>query len=246
MMARRTVIGAGLVALGALFISGCKQYPKHVYRFKLTVEVETPEGLRSGYSVYEITANDRQKILPDEAARAWSTRGEAVAVDIAPGKTLFALLKTKAHHGDMASLSMQTLLPDWNYDVVGSAERIANRQGITSPAKVKPELYPIMVTFRDNNDPTSIEMVDPEKIEASFGVGANLKSITAEVTDEQVNLSIADKLSWFRTVQKDGGNFIPMEKFLTTDGFLRYRPAQGYDPKLAEIGLSYFSTESNK
>lgn len=190
MMARRSLLGTGLVAIASLFAVGCTQYPKHVYRFKLTINIETPQGMRSGFSVYEITANQRQKILPEEAARAWSTRGEAVAVEIAPGKALFALLKTKAHHEDMASLSMQTLAPDWNFDVVGTAERIAKRKDIVSSAEVAPELYPIMVTFKDINDPTSIEMVDPANLEASFGQGVRLRAVIAEVTEDSVTIGI--------------------------------------------------------
>lgn len=201
MMVRRALLKASVAIFGTMLVAGCEQYPKYVYRFKLTIEVETPQGLRSGYSIYEITANQRQKILPEEAARAWSTRGEAVTVGIAPDKTLFALLKTSAHHEDMASLSMQALVPNWNYDVVGSAKRIANRKEIKSAAEVPTELYPMLVTFRNIDDPASVERVDPDNLSASFGEGVKLKAITAEITDSPITLSIKETLPWLSTLR---------------------------------------------
>lgn len=71
------------------------------YRLRLTVEVDTPQGLRKGSSVYEVWANNKTALLPDEAKRDWGVRGEAVAVDLPNGQTLFAPLKTNAKHGDL-------------------------------------------------------------------------------------------------------------------------------------------------
>lgn len=79
------------------------------YRFRMTVEVDTPDGLKTGSSVYEVTAEGRWSPLPETQSSFLGERGEAVAVEIAPGRTLFALLKTDARLGDMATLSMQTL-----------------------------------------------------------------------------------------------------------------------------------------
>ena len=88
---RRAVFG---LLVAPLFLSGCAELFPSKYRFRMTVEVETPEGLRRGSSVYQIWANDTTSILPDEAKRDWGSKGEAVAVDLPGGKTLFALMKT--------------------------------------------------------------------------------------------------------------------------------------------------------
>lgn len=183
--------------LGGAALCGLVWYtspPQHRYRFKMTIEVETPEGIRSGSAVYEVTAQNLQALLPDEADRSWATKGEAVAVDLPRGVTLFALLKTGAMHGDMASLSMTALDPAYNNDVVESAERISTGQGIISPAIVKPTDYPMLVWFPDINDPRSVTQVDPGDLQESFGAGYRLKAITVQVTDAPVSTGIEKRL----------------------------------------------------
>ncbi|MDX2209450.1 MAG: hypothetical protein SFV20_03730 [Sphingopyxis sp.] len=193
MIARRPFVAllAGAALAG---LTGCISPPKHRYRFKMMIEVETPDGIRSGSSVYEVTAQDLQALLPDEADRKWSTKGEAVAVDLPDGVTLFALLKTGAMHGDMASLSMAALDPAFNNDVVESAERISTGHGIISPAIVKRSDYPMLVWFPDINDPRSVAQVDPGDLQKSFGAGYRLKAITVQVTDEPVSTGIEKRL----------------------------------------------------
>lgn len=197
-MQRREVMG---LLAGALAIStaGCGGPFRKRYRFKLTVEVETPEGLKSGSSVIEVWAAFE---TPGSQRRMWRVRGEAVAVDLPGGQTLFALLKTNAHYEDMAGLSMMTLDPRFQYDVVESAERIARRDGIRSPAEVAPKDYPLLVRFRGVVDPASVRQVDPADLVTSFGPGMRLKRITVEVTDDAVTTGIEKRLVWLPRVYK--------------------------------------------
>lgn len=51
-MNRRVTLGS-LLALGTLALAGCGD-PTPTYRYRLTVEVNTPEGLRTGSSVIEV------------------------------------------------------------------------------------------------------------------------------------------------------------------------------------------------
>lgn len=195
MMARRGVIGligSGLTAL----LSGCGLFGGSSYRFRMTVEVETPGGLKTGSSTYEVAAKNLISILPDMADRQWSIKGEAVAVDLPGGKTLFALLKTGAIQGDLAGLSMAALDPAFKNDIVESAQRIARGDGIRSPAEVAPSDYPMLVTFGDIADPASVVQVDPADMAARFGAGVKLRRIVVEVTDEAVSSGIEDRLAW--------------------------------------------------
>ena len=190
MMARRTMLGTGLGALTALFAAGCAQYPKYVYRFKLTVEIDTPDGVRSGYSVYEVTAQKHAKLLPEARARSRDVRGEAVAVDLPGGKTVFALLKTINGSGDdnLAYLSMATLDPAYQNDWIESAQRIISGVGTVSPAEVATENYPMLVMFKDINNPTSIERIEP----AAIGI----RRIVVEVTVAPLTTGINSRLPW--------------------------------------------------
>ena len=66
--------------------------PRFTYRYRMTVEVDTPAGLRTGSSVIEVTT--RWDNAPPHASGVHSrVRGQAVAVDMPGGDTLFALLR---------------------------------------------------------------------------------------------------------------------------------------------------------
>jgi len=194
----RTISALAITILSVAALSGCTLLGRSTYRFELTVEVDTPEGPRRGSSVIEVWASYN---MPGSQERLWRVRGEAVAVDLPDGKTLFTLLKTGAIHGDMAGLSMEALDPAFKNDVVESAERIAERKKITSPATVAPASYPTLVTFGDIADPTSVELVDPDNLAATFGEGTALRRITVQITDDPVTTGIEKRLGWLDEVR---------------------------------------------
>lgn len=67
--------------------------------------------------------------------------------------------------------------------------------GLTiSPAEVAPEDYPLLVTFGDMQDPTSVTRVGPTNLAASFRPGVRLKHIVLEVTDDDVTTGIEQRL----------------------------------------------------
>ena len=197
MMARRGVMGVLAGGL-ALALSGCGSLFPARYRFRLTVEVETPQGLRTGSSVYEVKAWNEPGMDPSGKVRKWSVRGEAIAVDLPGDRVLFALLKTAAHFGDMAGLSMSTLYPAFRaegYDVVGVARELA-REDSRNREEVARKDYPMLVTFRDLTNPATVELADPNDLAAAFGTGVRLKHIIAEKTDDPVAHGIERRLAW--------------------------------------------------
>lgn len=190
------LIGALLAIVAGIYLEWKIAYPTHTYRFRLTVEVDTPEGVKSGSSVYQVQAKKLPKLLPEMGTRSVEVRGEAVAIDLPGGQTLFALLKTGAHFGDMMGLSMNTLHPDFRgarYDVVGVAKALKKGQ-YPGPAKVAPADYPMLVTFTDIADPASVVQVDPGDLAASFGEEVRLRRITVEVTGDRVTTGIQKRL----------------------------------------------------
>lgn len=193
----------------SLLLSGCgilDALADESFRFRMTVEVQTPQGLKSGSSVYEITAGKRWQILPDARSREVTVRGEAVAVDVGPGKTLFTLLRTHAHFESMVGLSMETLDPHFTdrYDVVEVAGRLAARDGAEPPVPVDPKNYPMLVTFADLGDPTSVVRVDPDDLAATFDEGVSLKRITVQITDDPVTTGIEQRLGVFGVEEGHG------------------------------------------
>lgn len=202
MIGRRTFL-VGISISSLPIVTGCAELFPETYHFRMTVEVETPEGARSGSSVYKVWANNKTPLLPEESKREWGVNGDAVAVDLPGGRTLFALLKTGAAHGDLAGLSMAALDPAFRNDIVESARRISSGRGVLQKAVVRPEDYPMLVMFRDIDDPASVERVDPANLATSFGPGYGLRRIIVEITNERVSRGIENRLDWWHLYRKE-------------------------------------------
>lgn len=189
----------GFALLLTTLLSCCGLVP-HSYRFKMRVEVQTPQGLRSGSAVYQvIAANTLLPLLPEESKHDWTVKGQAVAVDLPNGRTLFALMRTgNLHRGDLAKMSMATLDPAFKNDIVESAGRLALRFGVHHQAQVQAADYPLLVVFDDNHIPASAKQIDP-KSSAEFGSGCRVTHITAELTNDPVTRGIEKRLPWLTT-----------------------------------------------
>src|SRR5271166_2088213 len=89
---RRRFLGATAVSL-TLPLNGCATRPRR-FRYRLKLQVATPEGLRSGSGVMETAEgyNDGLLDLLSQTAVVFGTRGEAVIVDLGARGLLFALL----------------------------------------------------------------------------------------------------------------------------------------------------------
>lgn len=166
------LIVGGLVALGghALWraaIGGAT----YSWRQRLTVEVETPSGEASGAAVTSVRKTDTSGPFVPVEARGVHTEvsGEAVAVEVAPGRWLFALLKGPG--GDFSDAG------HWFYAAYGLDKAPSFEASMAQlraeprdqPRPLPPEAWPLMVTFDDINDPKSVRRVDPDDLDAAFG-----------------------------------------------------------------------------
>lgn len=82
------------VALPVALIYGAIQvmYPTCTFRYKLTAEVMTPDGLKTGSSVIEVSYSSVHPLPNPGRWRADTVLGEALYVDLGSGKNLFILL----------------------------------------------------------------------------------------------------------------------------------------------------------
>lgn len=170
-------------------------YPTHSWRQKITITVTTPEGEKTGSAVHAV-AWYPNPIFKDGAKYHLALQGEAVAVEAAPGKVLFALLagpsgSSSEYAGLMALYRFGvTPLGGHNFpwaEADFAGVRAARRKG---PADLPTELLPMLVTFRDIADPKSVERVDPNNLAAAFGPGVTLKRATLEITDQPITTGI--------------------------------------------------------
>lgn len=172
--------------------------PRNSWRYKMTVEVETPEGVRSGSAVREVRYQAASSWFPlGESRPQWRLKGEAVAVDLPNGRILFALLRGNGG-GDVdygARIADRAL---------GNGGRISGWPGPvelwpTAPSRIaleQTDTIPMMVTFADSHNAKSVEQLDPANLASTFGAGVRLRRITVEVVNDQVTMAIQKKLKW--------------------------------------------------
>lgn len=215
-MARRNMLG--LLTVAAVLLSGCNPFGGG-YRYKMTVEVETPSGVKSGYAVREWSTYPRPN-----GGDGMSVRGEAVAVDIAPGKTLFALLTGAdgdvGYAASIAKFALESKLSpgggNINYAPGDFAELYPTYPKTESPIRFG--AVPMLVTFADMTDPKSVVKVEPADLAATFGPGVRLKRITIEKTREGVTERIGEMLEWLNKMEShDYGKDGPFYKSYPTE-----------------------------
>lgn len=208
-------LGSWLAILAASALIGwwLTYDPTPAYRYRLTVEVETPEGLRTGSSVIEVETSVASSFsIPSPGLVSHRVRGEAVAVDLPGGRTLFALLRSE-NDIDWASRVMFMLAPEApktasdpfqaRFDNMLKLKRSIVLPRTWPPVAHLPEssAYPMLVTFDNLADPSSVEQVDPSDFAASFGEGVRLKRITVQLTDDPVTKDIVGRLPWLGRIQ---------------------------------------------
>jgi hypothetical protein len=205
MMARRTFFGVAAALCGALGLSGCGR--SATSRFKLTLAIDTPSGVKSGSGVIETRV---WEVRFPERGIPHQLLGEAIYVDLGPGRRpLIALLTSNKPSAPLSEPKFwsQDGGPMTDYflelygeklgidDLVDKEARLARYRG---PRDIPPAALPDLVTFADVSDPNSVMAVDPDNLEATLGPGVKWRRTTLEVTDEAVTTGIENVLPWLR------------------------------------------------
>ena len=190
LMARRGVMGllAGAAVLG---LGGCGLLGgEESYRFRMTVEVDTPQGLKTGSGVYEVSARKLFALTSEEAEGSAGARGEATVVDLANGP-LFVLLHNDDAGQPLHARVTAALAPDAHIrnveDYVATVGKLGGWFG-GAKAELPRADWPMMVRFRDVDDPKSLEKVDPDAV--------GVKRIWLETTSDDVTTGIEARLRW--------------------------------------------------
>lgn len=212
MMARRGVLGL-LAGAATFLLTACGRSPGTL-RCRVTIEVETPQGLKTGFSVVE---NRNWKppsmsfgVLSSGGA---STYGEAPTVDLGNGRVLFAPL----HDPNYSRRIYQMLMNMLRYDDLDPPlsrryksgewpESYTEATDLESFAVIQRKDYPMLVTFGDLADPTSVKEVNPDNLAGTFGSGYRLKRITAQVTDEDITMEFEELFPAIANFKKTFGS----------------------------------------
>lgn len=178
-------------------LTACNPFPKTwEWNQKLTVEVETPQGVKSGSAVTHVSWQDANA-LGNYVARY---SGEATVVEIAPGRYLFALIGEPTKYIAQYTFHKQFGTSRADYQTL-----LPEIEKFRGTADVPRDRYPLLVTFSDIADPTTVRKVDPDNLAASFGPGVNLVRITLEITDDKVTTNNAGRiLTWLGPYPEPG------------------------------------------
>lgn len=183
-------------------------------RYRLTVEVETPQGPAIGSSVIEITGNRIPSWLPNGGGTRGTFRGEAVAIDLPNGQTLFALLRSESGATvphDYPGMAFKSRLERYyagreavgeETDFVDAINEMRNWTGARAPLPKFDRVlgnggrdvpaWPLLVAFRDIADPMTVYEVAPNALPS----GGRLTAITVEITDDPITIGIDKRLAW--------------------------------------------------
>ena len=190
-----------IFALVAIAFVSCQiAFPSGTWRYKITVEVETPEGIKSGSAVREVFATSSFAFNPDVSSVYHSVSGEAVVVDLGKRGVLFVLIDWDSYNEFFAAFP---------YRSENLRDEIKHYKGLKVGEKAILTTHcPKMVTFGNLKDPKSVKLVYVNELYADrthiyedhfeeiFGAGVKLKQIIIETTDEPVTWEMENKLVW--------------------------------------------------
>ena len=167
-----------LLLLAALVVGDQIRINRPNHKYRLTVEVETPEGVKSASGV--------MAVHPDRSysrGGKTSTRGDAVFVDLGGGKNLVVLL---AHTDKSLELDDINYVALRAYKAAGQNVSFNRMSQMTGTVPVTGEVIPVLVSFADPADPATARLVPSDNIEGALGKGMRLRGISAEVVPNGV------------------------------------------------------------
>lgn len=207
------ILGFVLIVGTAFAVDQAMEQDNYSWRYKMTVEVETPEGIVSGSAVRQM-GNDLHGSPLSQNGNPGDVSGEAVVVDLGERGVLFALI---SHRSDIEFYDAFREIWPHGGSTPEAIKFYANLP-VGTKGVLPPQVGPKLVTFTDMNDPTSVILAQvwerkgrggfylaEDRMEALFGEGVKLKGITLEITDEPVTWGIEKLLHWLGDV---GGGYL--------------------------------------
>ncbi len=162
-----------IALLAALVIGDQVRLNRPGHKYRLAIEVETPDGVKSASGV--------MAVHPDRGySRSGSTltKGDAVLIDLGAGRNLVALL---AHIGDNGlELDGMNFVALRAFNAAGRKTTFNAMNQMTGTVPVTGALIPVLAAFSDINDPATLRVVRPDNLQATYGKGFWLRGVTVE------------------------------------------------------------------
>jgi hypothetical protein len=200
---------AVLCALGWGFIPS--REPVCTFRYKLSIEVMTPDGLKTGSSVVEVNYQRGRDFGGGSSEVMWAN-GEAVYIDLGKGKNLFITLTKRLSGRDNYDVRSSIIEKGGASSVFGiflKAYEIPWALGkerelcstISAKAKLEPKSLspldlPTLVTFENIDDVKSAQIIQPDELASFFGAGYGTIKSSVALTNDPVSNSLSGLLPW--------------------------------------------------
>jgi len=211
MLAAAVFLSVLMVACAVAGASG--EYPSTKIRYKMTVEVDTPEGVKTGSAVREISMASRPMMLGESNdTHVKLEKGEAVVVALGQRGTLFATLGISMDNAIEVILNaFPSGCLEGNYSRCGIRHYSSIKEG--SQAELPVKHYPPFFMFKNLQDPMSVAGVRDRhscsdhlndcttyslSMEGAFGEGVKLKSVTIEITSRNPTEEVDKWLPWLK------------------------------------------------
>lgn len=186
-------------------------FPTNSFRYKVTVNIQTPEGLKSGSAVREAKIYQQPEV--GDSGPWVNVSGEAVAIDLGERGVVFAVM------GKNDYILVYNTFPEGPPILTRKGARYY--QQLRAKAIVELTYYPLLVAFQNIDDPKTIKVAyrpilerkfdNPgyvykavsaeDNMEKIFGKGVKLQSITVEMTEEDTTWKIEKHLPWLELVK---------------------------------------------
>lgn len=218
-MNRRALIAAGLAAP---LLSACGE-GSFSYNYRLKIVARVGDQLHEGSSVVGVVKTVRRNGVC--YARCWNggIRAEAPAVNLGARGYLFGLLGHNGWHyprelaGNanvyVGHLPIRAIgrrftaeYTAWQEDEEGAFAALFERvRNVRDEVVLQPEEYPPFVHFRDVDDHTTVEFVDPRDMTRAFGAGVALERCSVQMTEERPRREIESTLPWLADLRRGRG-----------------------------------------
>jgi hypothetical protein len=199
-----------IVLLAVIYTADQIRINRPDQKYRLTVEVETPEGPRIAAGILSVRPN-RNYGGTGSGSSVPQTSGEALLVELSNKRNLVVLM---AYGEDGSNFEDASFLPT---RVIGATDRriafrdIKTLAGRPQVAVPEPQ-QPVLIALPDLTDPKSARRINGSDLEAAFGKGYRLRSFALDIVangywpldfggalGEPVTRGIAAKLPWLNT-----------------------------------------------
>ena len=168
-----------ILLLAAIYLADQIRIGRPDHKYRMTVAVETPAGVRTAAGILSVRPN-RSYGGTGSGSSLPQTKGDALLVDLGQGYNVVALL---AYGDDGSNFDDASFLPT---RLFGAHDRRISFRDVKTlagaPAVGVPEqLRPVFLSFANSADPKSARRINPGDLEAAFGKGYHLRSVSLDV-----------------------------------------------------------------